>query len=99
MVKIKIKAFDSYKYCQVWVITEYKDNCVYRTEPIGYALIEDVKGIEDIIPASISTSYPKYEEKIMFRKACFNMSYMDLDIMPREQVISIRDKLLKQSLH
>ena len=95
MKKVKIKAFDSYKYSQVWVITEYKDNCVYRTEPIGYALKEDIKNISDIIPAEISTKHPTYNKKdVIIRGKCFEMTYMDLNIMSREEVIKARDELL-----
>lgn len=96
--KEKIKSFDSYKYCQVYVITEYKDNCVYRTQPIGYALVEDTKGLEDIIPADISTKpleYNEKETKMFFgRMKCFEWTYIDLILLSRSEIIEKRKELI-----
>ncbi len=39
---IEVAEFDSYKYFSIWLITKYKDNCIYETKFIGNAKREDV---------------------------------------------------------
>lgn len=36
-MKTKINAWDTYMYVEVYKITQYKDGCVYKTKPIGFA--------------------------------------------------------------
>jgi hypothetical protein len=40
-MEITINSYDSYKYNQVWLITEWKDGCVWKVKPIGYILAEN----------------------------------------------------------
>lgn len=34
---MKIEAYDSYQFVEVYIVTERRDGCVYRTKKIGYA--------------------------------------------------------------
>lgn len=59
--KMKFKSYYAFKVSQVYLITELKDNCVYKTKFLGYTLTKDIciksgiSGIPDIENISLSS--------------------------------------------
>ena len=53
-MKVKIPTWKSFQYVEVFKILEMRDDCVYRTESLGFAKADRAKK-DDEIYASIST--------------------------------------------
>lgn len=41
-MKLTIRSHRSHKFLQVWEITEWKDECVYKVKPIGFISNEEI---------------------------------------------------------
>ena len=39
---IEIPSFKAFHYRQVWEITEIRNNCIYKTKPVGYIHVNDI---------------------------------------------------------
>lgn len=57
MAKITIETFESFKYKQVWEVTEYRDGAIYKTKDTGkYILTVDIPKLPvGYIASSLST--------------------------------------------
>ncbi|MFA5132885.1 MAG: hypothetical protein WC444_06190 [Candidatus Paceibacterota bacterium] len=40
-MKITVPAHKCYKYEEVWEVVEFKDGCIYKTEPLGFVVAID----------------------------------------------------------
>lgn len=52
MRKISVQGFESWRYVQVYKVTEWKDGCIYKTRPIGFMKA----GLRDMLPEGYVTS-------------------------------------------
>lgn len=57
MTSITIPAWKTYLYREVWIVTEYRDNCVFKTKTTGkYILsVQEQDLPKDHIVSSVST--------------------------------------------
>jgi hypothetical protein len=62
-MKVTIPVWKSYEYVEAFLITQYKDGCVFKTKPIGYAHRDRPKGPEERY-ASLSTSLLRGKDTI-----------------------------------
>jgi hypothetical protein len=63
-MKVKVKNYDAFKYMEVWIITEMRDGCVYKTRPTGKYVKSDWinPDINKYYLASLSTSLLRNDE-------------------------------------
>ncbi len=43
MAKVSFEPYDAFNYVEVFEITEWKDGCVYKTKPKGFARADRTK--------------------------------------------------------
>jgi len=41
MKRVKINNYESFRYCELYEITEWRDGCIWRAEPVGFIRAED----------------------------------------------------------
>ena len=60
-MQIMVKSFEDFRYREVFLITELKDGCVYKTKSIGYIHVKDSANYppDKYVLASLSTSLTK----------------------------------------
>lgn len=101
---IELPDYDSFKYASVWLITEYKDGCIYGTEFIGNAKIEDVStdrifsNIKHITISSMSPTDTKMIKKHPNNKYVPEnvlWNYYQFEPLTREEIIKIVDEYYK----
>lgn len=55
---IEIPSHLAFRYRQVWLITEIRNNCIYKTKPIGFIHVDDIPDFNDhskYVLSSLST--------------------------------------------
>jgi len=86
MSKKKFKGFDAFKVCCVYLITEYKDNCMYKTKFIGNILCDSIElsaGISNIPHTFLSPLSTEISIQDEF----------EIDILTRNEIINIISEL------
>lgn len=73
-----IKSFDSFKYCEVYMVTEWKDDSIYKTKRLGFIEAKDADKLPYWCRAtSISTSltrrHPEFKITILSLAELFSM--------------------------
>lgn len=82
MENMEFRGFDAYKVCEVYLVKEYKDSCVFKTQSIGYVLSKDISvefgvpNIKNVIISNISTAISIKEK-------------FELEILTRDEIIKI----------
>jgi hypothetical protein len=60
-MKITIESYNSFNFHEIWLVTEFRDGCVYKTVPVGFVPHRDLDlwlkadGPDTYIESSIST--------------------------------------------
>jgi hypothetical protein len=59
--EIVVQGYESFRYRQLWKITEWKSGCIYKTKPVGYikAEHEEMLDKENYVASSMSTHLTK----------------------------------------
>ena len=83
--KMKFKGYEAFKISTVYLIVELKNNCVFKTKFLGYALTKDVcqksgmSGVSDIENISLSSMSIDFYKKDNF----------ELDVLSLKEIENI----------